>query len=112
MLPMGQDGSTLALIKAQIERLPRTPGVPGGKGTPQARVGAQRQRFEVGNRGCLAPEQAPVCESRYGTQHAQRPLHYWIMRRTNVGMSRRRSLVSTPGGRLSLGSDATRGRRS
>src|ERR1043166_1278203 len=103
---MGQDCRAFALSKAQIERLPRTPGVPGGKGTPQAWVGAQRARFEVGDRGGLVPEQAPVCESRYGTQHAHRPPHYWIMRRTNVGMSRRRSLVSTPGGRLSLGSGA------
>jgi hypothetical protein len=56
MLPVGQDCRTLALIKTQIERLPRTPGVPRGKGTPQAWVGAQRERFEVGNRGCLALE--------------------------------------------------------
>src|SRR5262249_38497756 len=102
----------LAFIKAQIERLPRMPGVPGSKGTPQAWVGAQRERFEVGNRGCLAPEQAPVCERRHGIQHAHGPPHYWIIRRTNVGMSRRRSLVSTPGGRLSLESGTTRCRRS
>src|SRR5215510_15813507 len=108
MLPMRQDCGALTLIKAQIEQLPRTPGVPGGKGTPQAWMGAQCQRFEVGNRSGLAPEQAPVCESRHGIQYAHRLPHYWTIRRTNVGMSRRRSLVSAPGGKFSLGSGATR----
>src|SRR5262247_438488 len=74
MLPMRQDCSVLALIKAQIERLPRTPGVPGGKGTPQAWVGTQHQWLKVANRGCLAPEQAPVSARRHGTQHPHRPL--------------------------------------
>jgi hypothetical protein len=56
VLPLGQDRSTFTPVKAQIERLSRTPGVPGRKGASQAGMGTQRERFKVGNRACLAPE--------------------------------------------------------
>jgi len=55
------------------------------------------------------PEQAPVGARRHGTRYAHRPPRYGIMRRTNVGMSRRRSLASTPEGRFSWGSGAAGG---